>query len=408
MSGSLRRRAAIATRSLILALLLVCAVWPAVLSRQTALAPGARVRQTRGLVRANSLAALAPKRARSALAPGSADNAPPVVATIAYLPVQTDDPRLNRAEQVALRVLERNASGGLHLAAPFYNSTWIRDSYAWGMIPWTGSAAGALDTYSGTELWHWLSNQRPDGFWITNSYSGWYDETPIMIAAIADSYRLSGNRRSLRAQLPRAQQAWSALAQREVRLAAGSRYLLFAQIPPHTAADWADQVARSGYATGLEALWYHATRSMATMEAAVGDARRAARFAAFARGIKADINRLLWRVSVPHARNAPPAGPTGHYTGWLGARDYFELDSNYLCILYGIASHARAADILRFTAAHAAYLLGLGAPRGIPARTVYGDYEPADYARIHYNLADGRYQNGYWPGVGALVAVAGA
>ena len=55
-------------------------------------------------------------------------------------------------------------------------------------------------------------------------------------------------------------------------------FLLYAAVGPHIAADWADQVARSGYATGIEALWYHATLSMATMEEAVGDTAAAARF----------------------------------------------------------------------------------------------------------------------------------
>ena len=228
-----------------------------------------------------------------------------------------------------------------------------------------------------------------------------------MIAAIADSYRISGNLPRLRAQLPQARRAWSLLAQYEVRRAAGSRFLLYADVGPHVAADWVDQVARSGYATGIEALWYHATRAMAVMEEAVGNTAAAARFDAFAAGVKHDINRLLWRTGAPRARDAAPTGPTGHYTGWLGARDYFELDSNYLCILYGIAGPVRTDDILRFTTAHASYLLGLGLPGGIPARTVYGDYEPEDYARIHYKLADGTYQNAYWPSIGALVAMAG-
>lgn len=361
-------------------------------------------------------ALMAPSLARAAAARSGAARNPALggdmrsgpQADVPALPVETANPLLNQAEQVALGVLARDTYRGKHLAAPFYDSPWIRDSYAWGMIPWSGPSSGALSAYSTSELQYWLAHQRAGGSWITNIWSGWYDETPIMIAALADSFRVGGDVRMLRAALPRAERAWQWLATTQIDPAAGSSFLIYASVGPHVAADWADQVARSGYTTGVEALWYHATVAMADMEVALGSARRASRYRAFAAGIRRDINRLLWRVSAPHARNAPATAPTGHYTGWTGVRDYFELDSNFLCILYGIASPVQTAAIERFTMDHKAYLLGLGARPGVPARTVYGDYEPADYASIHYNLQDGRYQNAYWPSLGAMIAMAAA
>ena len=322
------------------------------------------------------------------------------------LPVVTGDRALDGAEQVALGVLAHTMQADLHLASPSYNSPWIRDSFAWGMIPWAGSPDGPLASYSGSEIDYWLRHQRHDGSWVTNIYSGYYDETPIIIGALADSYALTGDRTALSRRLPGAERAWSSLRRTAVQARHGSPYLLWADLDAHVATDWADQVARDGYATGLEALWYHATRSMALLEAALGRPRTAARYDRFAAGIARDINRLLWRTAAPHARDAAAVAAAGHYTAWRGGRDYFEVDSNALCILYGIAPPARAASIARFLRAHAGYIFGLRSRVALPARAVYGDYEPADYARIHYGMGDGVYQNGYWASVGALAVMA--
>ena len=322
------------------------------------------------------------------------------------LPVVTGDRALDGAERVALGVLAQDTQAGLHLASPSYNSPWIRDSFAWGMIPWVGSLGGPLAPYSGSEIDYWLGHQQHDGSWVTNIYSGYYDETPIIIGALADSYALTGDRKALSRRLPAAERAWNTLRREAVQPRHGSPYLVWADLGAHVATDWADQVARVGYATGLEALWYHATRSMALLEAALGRPRTAARYDRFATGIAREINRLLWRTGAPHARDVVAVAAAGHYTAWLGGRDYFEVDSNALCILYGIAPQPRAASIARFLTAHAGYIFGLRSRAALPARTVYGDYEPADYARIHYGMADGVYQNGYWASVGALAAMA--
>src|SRR5262249_27310203 len=141
------------------------------------------------------------------------------------VPVVTGNHAIDGAERIALAVLAQNLRHGTHIAAPFYDSAWIRDSFAWGMVPWRGSAASPLSAYSGSELRYWLMRQRQDGLWITNNWSGWYDETPALIAAICDSYLLTGDRRSLRARMPRAERAWSALISTEVHPARGSRYL---------------------------------------------------------------------------------------------------------------------------------------------------------------------------------------
>ena len=130
--------------ALVLVILLIGALWPDMPLRHAALAPSVYT------------------------APGNLDSLPfPAAGLAGALPVQTDDPLLNRAEQVALRVLQRNAWHGVHIAAPFYDSAWIRDSFAWGMIPASDLAGGALSAYPGTELDYWLARQRPQGDWIT-------------------------------------------------------------------------------------------------------------------------------------------------------------------------------------------------------------------------------------------------
>jgi hypothetical protein len=141
------------------------------------------------------------------------------------------------------------------------------------------------------------------------------------------------------------------------------------------------------------------------MEALTHHRTQANYYEAFAMRIKLDINRLLWTGKAPYVRDAQQVGPFGHYRSWLGPRDYFELDSNFLCILYGIADRAQAESIDRFVDAHAGYLLGFGSPTGVPARVVYGDYAPQDYAGKHERLGPGRYQSAYWPTVGVLVAL---
>jgi hypothetical protein len=329
---------------------------------------------------------------------------PSTASASATLPVVTGDKVLDGAERVSLAVLSRDAWAGTHIAAPFYNSAWIRDSFAWGMIPWSGPGSGNLGDYSSTEIAHWLNSPTPDGLWITNRYSGWYDETPILIAAVADAYRLNGDRAALVNALPRLETAWASMRRQGVDPRKGSRFLLFARIGPHIAADWADQIARRGYATQIEALWYHATQAMASVERALGRRNAAAHYDVFARGIRSDINRMLWRTGTPMSRHAMLVTPFGHFTGWLGGRDYFELDSNFLCLVYGIASPSQIRSIIGFTKRHASYLLGAASSNAMPARVVYGDYDPRDYARIHDRIADGAYQNAYWPAVGMLVA----
>jgi hypothetical protein len=142
------------------------------------------------------------------------------------------------------------------------------------------------------------------------------------------------------------------------------------------------------------------------MESLTDHPGRAQYYLNFASRIRTDINRILWTVSAPYARDAPAVAPFGHYRSWLGPRDYFELDSNALCILYGIADPSQAAAIARFLTAHAPYLLGLYGGQGVPARVVYGDYDPRDYAAKHGRIGPGRYQSASWPSVGALVAIA--
>ena len=318
---------------------------------------------------------------------------------------ETGDPTLDRAQRYALAAIARNYSGEWHAASlTAYSFPWVRDSFAWGMIP--SRRDPSLAAYSGSEIRYWLAHQQGYGGWLTRQLSGHFDETPIFIAAVLDAYRVSGDRSMVRRALPQLERGWSWMAHSYIRPAKGSSALIYALVPPYVAADWADQIARRGYATGLEALWYHATTSLATMEALIGRPAKASSFDRFAARIKRDINRLLWTESAPYVSNAPKVASFGHYIGWRGPRRYFELDSNFLCILYGIADSRQSESIVAFMERHAGYLLGLDSTTGIPARVLYGDYAAADYAYRRGKIGRGLYQSAYWPSLGGLVTLA--
>lgn len=318
---------------------------------------------------------------------------------------ETGDTTLDQAQRYALAAIARNYGGDWHAASlTAYSFPWVRDSYAWGMI--TSRRDPSLAAYSGSEIRYWLAHQQRYGGWLTRQLSGHFDETPIFIAAVLDAYRVSGDLSLVRRALPQLERGWSWMAHSYIRPARGSSALIYALVPPYVAADWADQIARSGYATGLEALWYHATTSLATMEALSGRPTKAHTFGRFAVRIKRDINRLLWAESAPYVSNAPKVAPFGHYVGWRGPRRYFELDSNFLCILYGIADRRQSESIVAFVERHGGYLFGLDGGTGIPARVLYGDYAAADYAYRRGKIGKGLYQSAYWPSVGGLVALA--
>jgi hypothetical protein len=318
--------------------------------------------------------------------------------------VATGNYQLDIAERYALAVLGSDYDGSAHVAAAnYYTNPWVRDSFAWGMVPSLRDVS--VGSYSSGELSYWLSRQQPFGGWVTAPKSGYFDETPILISAVLDSYTVTGDVELVRHSIRRLERGWNWLEKGFIKPTHGSRYLIYANVPPHVAADWADQVGRRGYATQLEALWYRATMSMGVMEALSGDAGKARAYARFAVGIRKDINRLLWTTSAPIAHDAPAVAAFGHYRSWIGKHDYFELDSNFLCIVYGIATPAQSSSIVRFVEVHQGYLLGIGTANGVPARVLYGDYLPPDYAGKHERLAPGQYQNAYWPTVGALVAI---
>jgi len=329
----------------------------------------------------------------------------------AALPVVTGDPVLDRAERVALAVLSANQTEIGHRAAPFYKGLWIRDSYAWGMVP---DDSGTLSTYARGELRYWLAHQQPSGGWITFEYSGWYDETPIMIAAVLDAYRLTGDVGLVRRALPALRRAWGWMHGAYVDRRHGSDCLLWASLRPtgqHWAADWADQVSRQGYTPQLEGLWYRATHAMAAMELLAGGRKASKAADTYARAascIAYDANTKLWRVAAPAHRDAPPLASFGHY-GAVPApagRDYFEVDANALLVAAGVATPRRRGSVLAAVTGQARYLLG--GDGGGPARVLYGDYAPEDYGAIHNWMAPGRYQSAYWPTVGGLLAIAAA
>jgi glycogen debranching enzyme len=279
------------------------------------------------------------------------------------------------------------------------------------MIP--NDAYPQLAPYTNSELRLWLNQQLPSGQWVSNPQSGFYDETAILISAALDAYRVTGKRALLAEALPRLRRGWAWL--RSNASGRESTHLLWTPMPEvageqrpvaSVAVDCADQVARRNYPAQVNLLWLRATQSMSIIESMLGNAAEARRDSAFAAGIQSDFNQLFWSDGAIHARNAAPAAPFGHYRSWYPSdRDYFELDSNFQAIIYGAADEARTASMLSFVTAHETYLLGSasGAP---PAKIVYGDYEPADYAQIRNKIGDGVYQNAYWPSVGGLAALA--
>ena len=319
--------------------------------------------------------------------------------------VTTGDAQIDQAERYALAVLGADFDGTVHSAAVnYYANPWVRDSFAWAMLPSLRDPSVA--SYTSSELSYWLARQQPFGGWLTARKSGYFDETPILISAVLDSYGVTGDLSLVRQALPRLVRGWQWLEQSYVSPEHGSKYLLYANVPPHVATDWADQVARTGYATQLEALWYWATHCLSIMEQMLGHAGESAQYAGYASHIRSDINRLLWTTNAPYAYDAPAVPGFGHFRSWQGPRDYFELDSNFLCILYGIADKSQAQSITKFVRKHETYLLGLHTNAGVPAKVLYGDYAPADYAVKHERLGPGKYQNGYWPTVGSLAAMA--
>ena len=322
------------------------------------------------------------------------------------LPIVTADTVLNRAEQIALLVLANNQRGDAHLAASFYAAPWIRDSYAWGMVP---DDAGTLSTFATSELRYWLARQQPFGGWITDKYSGWYDETAIVIAAVLDAYRLTGDLSVVRQSLPALRRGWRWLDGTYTDPRHGSLCLLWAAVSPHgrhLATDWADQVARQGYTPQLEGLWYRATHAMAALEWLVGATAASGLYSHQASCIADDVNRLLWKVTPPAHLNAQPLPAFGHYRAWPTGRNYFEVDGNALLVASGLAASGRETSVLKAIAAQSSHLLG-GNGAG-PARVLYGDYAPQDYGPIHNWMAAGRYQSAYWPTVGGLLAMASA
>jgi hypothetical protein len=318
--------------------------------------------------------------------------------------VHTSNPLVDNAERYALAVLGADFNGTTHVAAAnYYGNPWIRDSYAWGMVP--SGRDSSVGSYSTTELSYWLARPQPFGGWLTARQSGYFDETPDIINAVLDSYEVTGDLGLVKRALPALIRGWWWLARGFIMPAHGSNYLIYANVPPHVSADWVDQVARHGYATQLEALWYWATRSLGIMEELTGHRGGAAYYTRFAQQIRSDLNRLLWTTEAPYVVDAPAVPSFGHYRSWVGSHGYFELDSNLLCVPFGIADKGQTESIAHFIKLHDVYLLGVGTANVVPGKVLYGDYAPVDYAGKHERLGPGRYQNGYWPTVGALAAM---
>ncbi len=337
------------------------------------------------------------------------------------LPFRAGDPLLDEGAAAALAVIERNLVAGSVRAGQRYPRPWLRDAYDGGIVPCLSHPA--LRAYvAGLDSWVARQGREPVYVWkpghphhvpgserlepgqvCTNRSSGDVDETLLFVNALAEAAAVAGGERA-RGFLPAAEAAWG-WARRQCP---EGRRLLYAT--PLVAADWADQIRRRGFCTNVEALWYEATRGLATLQALAGRPDQAARSAALAEEIRAELNEVLFRTSVPSSRNAAPiAAPFGHYVAWREwgrTADTFETDSNLRCVAAGIADPSRAASVVAFVRERADHLLGRGDGRPPPAKVVHGDYEPADYASIRDRTGDGLYHSQWWGWVGALAAAA--
>lgn len=326
-------------------------------------------------------------------------------------PLKLNDDTLVSGRDAALAVLRhllaRQDGYMVHHAGDRYRNPWIRDSFAWGNVPIYGYPE--LDPYAGSELDFWLAHQQASGQWVTDPQSGYWDETAMLIAAVLDAYRVTGDRGLVVNNLRRLESGWLWLYGFR-REDSAAPYLVWAGLDrssgrPPVATDWADQIARMNWATSLNLLWYHATRSLAVMEGIAGRPEQASFFREYADSIRQNINRTLWRVGPVQSLRADPTPPFGHYVGWAPGADYFEVDTNLLAIMYGVADRAQAESILTFVDANRGYLLG--SEWGPPAaKVVYGDYAREDWATIQNSTSPGAYHMAYWINVGALAALA--
>lgn len=333
--------------------------------------------------------------------------------------IQAGDPLIDQAIPLAIKNIERNLREKFYTAGEHYLLPWLRDTYEGGIIPSfdTESIKVYLD---GIEFWADRQGKEPIYTWeedpkypgcnrlepgqiCTNRLSGEYDESLIFITSILEAYLITGEQKFL-SHLKNCEEAWNFGMQSVPE----GHHLIYAK--PLVASDWADQINRRGFCTNLEALWYQATKSLALLEEIVGNKSRAGYLHAFGERIKSEINFELFRASSPLSRNAPGIDkPFGHYIGWKfnnHQADYFEMCSNFRCILLGIAGKSQVESITSFVDKNFSYLMGGRDSLPPAAKVVYGDYDPRDYAAINDAIADGKYQNQYWASVGAMVATA--
>jgi len=335
------------------------------------------------------------------------------------------DALIDAAIPLARTVMERNLVDGGFIAGRRYPKPWLRDTYEGGLI--VPDLAPDLFAAYAAELERWAQRQgetpvytwRPDqphfvaggercepGQISTNRSSGDHDETLMFIIACSElvSWAETGSIAGRTADEWR-ERLWPACAQAwawAYRLADDAWMLLDTR--PLVAADWADQIGRRGICTNVQGLWADATEALFLL--AGDDAQRQVGLMDCWETIRDSIRERLWTESTPMHLNAAPVAPFGHFLAWVGEDgtdvDYFELDSNFRLLAAGIPPKEQAASIIAFVADHPALLGSEDGPPG--AKVLYGDYAPEHYASIHDNTGDGRYHNGWWGHVGALVA----
>jgi hypothetical protein len=335
------------------------------------------------------------------------------------------DDLIESAIPLARAVMERNLVEDGFTAGQRYPRPWLRDTYEGGLfLPELGpdlfaAYARELETWAarqgGTPVYTWPGDHPhfvaggercAPGQISTNRSSGDHDETLMFIIAASElvSWARTGPIAGRTAEewdallAPAAETAW-----RWAYEQADDEWMLL-DTRPLVAADWADQIGRRGICTNVQGLWFDATYGLISM--AGGDRTRTVGLWDALETIEASIREALWRESAPMHLNAPAVAPFGHFVSWIGEDgavvDYFELDSNFRLLAARIPTEEQADSVIDFVLDHPELLGDAAGPPG--AKVVWGDYAPEHYASIHDNTGDGRYHNGWWGHVGALVA----
>jgi hypothetical protein len=191
----------------------------------------------------------------------------------------------------------------------------------------------------------------------------------------------------------------------------------------HEAMDWADLFANRYNVLFDNVLYYAAWKCMAQMATALG--HDSSGYAQQAEDVRRKVNTLLWvgpeaptdfelvacerkEWLYPLRRVETELVQRPFYLPYMAFRDYadrFDTLGNLLAIIFGVASHAQAEQIIN-------YIDGCGLNLPFPVRAVYPVLQPGDgdwreYYRVRNLNQPHHYHNGgAWPFIGGLYVAA--